>query len=382
MNIGFSCSVWSGGERAGHLDGIGTYSKALWHGLNDLAHSSERSLHVKPYAFGRDLPALDCGTPKPLAVRFPVHALLSGFLKLPLANSMAIGRDVDLFHATDHHIPRIAGVPTVATVMDVIPMLHPEWIKNDLRSLKSWLFNSSIRQCDHVITISEHSKRDMIEHLGLAEARISVTPLGVDPVYFERIDEQERAAVLSQHGLRPGFFLFVGTLQPRKNLPRILQAFQQLPADVRKEHPLIIVGRDGWNNEDLMPQLQALEARGEGRWLSYLPQAQVMALLQSAGALMFPSLYEGFGLPVIEAFAAQCPVIASNSSSLPEVTGNAAWAVDPYDVDSISAAMRDLLADETLRAQRVELGLARARQYTWNSCAQQTLDIYRNVLGR
>lgn len=382
MNIGFSCSVWSGGERAGHLDGIGTYSKALWHGLNDLAHSSERSLHVKPYAFGRDLPALDCGTPKPLAVRFPVHALLSGFLKLPLANSMAIGRDVDLFHATDHHIPRIAGVPTVATVMDVIPMLHPEWIKNDLRSLKSWLFNSSIRQCDHVITISEHSKRDMIEHLGLAEERISVTPLGVDPVYFERIDEQERAAVLSQHGLRPGFFLFVGTLQPRKNLPRILQAFQQLPADVRKEHPLIIVGRDGWNNEDLMPQLQALEARGEGRWLSYLPQAQVMALLQSAGALMFPSLYEGFGLPVIEAFAAQCPVIASNSSSLPEVTGNAAWAVDPYDVDSISAAMRDLLADETLRAQRVELGLARARQYTWNSCAQQTLDVYRNVLGR
>jgi alpha-1,3-rhamnosyl/mannosyltransferase len=107
-----------------------------------------------------------------------------------------------------------------------------------------------------------------------------------------------------------------------------------------------------------------------------------MALLQSAGALMFPSLYEGFGLPVIEAFAAQCPVITSNSSSLPEVTGNAAWAVDPYDVDSISAAMRDLLADETLRAQRVELGLARARQYTWNSCAQQTLDIYRNVLGR
>ncbi len=382
MNIGFSCSVWSGGERAGHLDGIGTYSKALWHGLNDLAHSSERNLHIKPYAFGRDLPALDCGIPKPLAVRFPVHALLSGFLKLPLANSMAIGRDVDLFHATDHHIPRIAGVPTVATVMDVIPMLHPEWIKNDLRSLKSWLFNTSIRQCDHVITISEHSKRDMIEHLGLAEERISVTPLGVDPVYFERIDEQQCEAVLSQHGLRPGFFLFVGTLQPRKNLPRILQAFQQLPADVRKEHPLIIVGRDGWNNEDLMPQLQALEARGEGRWLSYLPQAQVMALLQSAGALMFPSLYEGFGLPVIEAFAAQCPVITSNSSSLPEVTGNAAWAVDPYDVDSISAAMRDLLADETLRAQRVELGLARARQYTWNSCAQQTLDIYRNVLGR
>jgi len=382
MNIGISCSVWAGGERAGHLDGIGTYSKALWHGLNDLAQSSEPDLHIKPYAFGRDLPQLDCGVPKQLAVRFPVHALLSGFLKLPLANSLSIRRDVDLFHATDHHIPRIAGVPTVASVMDVIPMLHPEWIKNDLRSLKSWLFNSSIRQCDHVITISEHSKQDMIEHLGLAPERISVTPLGVDPVYFQRIDEQQREAVLSRHGLRPGFFLFVGTLQPRKNLPRILQAFQLLPAEVRKAHPLIIVGRDGWNNEDLMPQLQALEARGEGRWLSYLPQSEVMALLQSAGALMFPSLYEGFGLPVIEAFAAQCPVIASNTTSLPEVTGNAAWPVDPCDVDSISAAMADLLANEPLRQQKIEMGLARARQYTWNSCTQKTLDVYRKVLAR
>ena len=381
MDIGFSCTVWAGGDRAGHLDGIGIYSKALWHGLNDLAQS-ETELHVKPYAFGRDLPRLDCGTPKPLAVRFPVHALLSGIVKLPLANSAAIRRDVELFHATDHHIPRIAGVPTVATVMDMIPMLHPEWIKNDLRSLKSWLFNSSIRQADHVITISEHSKQDMVEHLALAPERISVTPLGVDPIYFQRIDAIQREAILNKHRLKPGFFLFVGTLQARKGLPRILEAFQQGPAAARKEHPLIIVGRDGWNNEDLLPQLQALEQRGEGRWLSYLPQTEVMALLQSAGALMFPSLYEGFGLPVIEAFAAQCPVIASNSTSLPEVTGDAAWSVDPYDVDSISDAMGNLLANEPLRNQKIQLGMVRARHYTWQECARQTLDVYRKVLAQ
>ena len=381
MNIGFSCTVWAGGDRAGHLDGIGTYTKALWQGLNDLAQSNATDLRVKPYAFGRNLPRLDCGTLEQLAARYPVHALLSGVLKLPLANSAAIRRDVQLFHATDHHIPRIAGVPIVATVMDVIPMIHPEWIKNDLRSLKSWLFNSSIRHCDHVITISEHSKQDMVEHLGLDPERISVTPLGVDPVYFQRIDASQRDAVLSKHGIKPGFFLFVGTLQPRKNLPRILQAFQKLPAAVRKEHPLIIVGRDGWNNEELLPQLQALEQRGEGRWLSYLPQAEVMALLQSAGALLFPSLYEGFGLPVIEAFAAKCPVIASNSTSLPEVTGDAAWTVEPYDVDSISSAMSNLLADEPLRQQKIQLGLARARQYTWQECARQTLEVYRKVLA-
>lgn len=380
MEIGLSCTVWSGGERTGHLDGIGTYSRALWQGLNDLAKNNNTDIHLKPYAFGRDLPHLACGIPKQLAPRFPVHALLSSILKLPLPNSGAIRRDVDLFHATDHHIPRIAGVPTVATVMDLIPVIHPEWIKQDLQRLKSWLFTTSIHQADHIITISEYSKQDIIKHLGIGSDRISVTPLGVDPVYFERIDASQRDAVLHKHGIKPGFFLFIGTLQPRKNLPRILQAFQQLPTAVRKEHPLIIVGRDGWKNEDLLPKLHALEQSGEGRWLSYLPQFEVMTLLQSANALVFPSLYEGFGLPAIEAFAAQCPVIASNSTSLPEVTANAAWSVDPYDVDSIYTAMRDVLTHDQLRTEKIQLGLALARQYTWQECARKTLDVYRKVL--
>ncbi|WP_296258795.1 MULTISPECIES: glycosyltransferase family 4 protein [unclassified Pseudomonas] len=381
MEIGLGCTVWASGERAGHLDGIGTYSRALWQGLDHIA-ANQADVRIKPYAFGRDLPTLACGQPEQLSPRYPVHALLSGFLKLPLSNSSAIRKRVDLFHAPDHHIPRIARVKTIASVMDVIPMLHPEWIKNDLRSLKSWLFNAAIRQSEHIITISEFSKLDMVEHLGLHPDRISVTPLGVEPVYFERVDSQVRDAVLAKHGLRPGFFLFIGTLQPRKNLPRILQAFEQLPADVRREHPLVIVGRDGWNNEDLLPKLQKLEQRGEGRWLKYLPQLDVMALLQSATALTFPSLYEGFGLPVIEAFAARCPVIASNSTSLPEVAGDAAWLVEPYDVDSINAAMQALLDEPALREEKIELGLARARQYTWHECARQTVEVYRKVLGR
>jgi alpha-1,3-rhamnosyl/mannosyltransferase len=381
MEIGLGCTVWAAGERAGHLDGIGTYSRALWQGLSDLS-ATQTDVQIKPYAFGHQLPALACGQPEQLARRFPVHALLSGFLKLPLKNSAAIRQNVDIFHAPDHHIPRIAGVPTVSSVMDVIPMLHPEWIKNDLRTLKSWLFNAAIRQSDHIITISEFSKQDMVEHLGLSPDRVSVTPLGVEPAYFERVDAETRDAVLEKHGLKPGFFLFIGTLQPRKNLPRILQAFDRLPPDVRKEHPLVIVGRDGWNNEDLLPKLHELEQRGEGRWLSYLPQSDVMALLQSAVALTFPSLYEGFGLPVIEAFAARCPVIASNSTSLPEVAGDAAWLVDPYDVDSISDAMQGVLNQPALREQRVELGIARAQEYTWHECARQTLEVYRKVLGR
>ncbi|MCF5630219.1 glycosyltransferase family 1 protein, partial [Pseudomonas syringae] len=160
MDIGLSCTVWSKGERAGHLDGIGIYSRALWQGLNKLSQTHD--IRVKPYAFGTDLPALPCGSPGVLTKDYRIHAVLSGVLKLPLHNSAAIARNVELFHATDHHIPLIRGVPVVATIMDVIPVIHPEWIKQDLKHLKSWLFSTSIERADHIITISEYSKQDMV----------------------------------------------------------------------------------------------------------------------------------------------------------------------------------------------------------------------------
>lgn len=381
IRLGFSCTVWAAGERSGHLDGIGIYTYALWHALCDLRSENVRLDRLRAYAFGRDLPQLECGTPQTLAKRFSISCALSAVLGRPLANSALLRKEVNLFHATDHHIPRIAGVPVVATVMDLIPMLHPEWIRQDLASLKTWLFSRTIRSADHIITISEHSKRDIVQHMGIAAERVSVTSLGVEPCYFERLDSQVIDATLAAHGLTPGFFLFVGTLQPRKNLNGVLQAFAQLPAEIRSKHKLVIVGRDGWGNEALLPQLRDLQARGEGIWLDYLPRQDVMALLQSASALVFPSLYEGFGLPVVEAFAAQCPVITSNTTSLPEVAGDAAWLVDPTDPKAIADALLDVLDNETLRAQRVAKGVRRAQGFTWEACARQTLEIYQKVLA-
>ena len=381
MKIGFSCSVWASCEREGHLDGIGTYTKAMWSALHDIKEQVCPPLDLKPYAFGRDFVPAPFGTPKTLADSFKYHAIMSGTLRMPLANSAAIGKDVELFHATDHQIPQIQGTPVIATVMDLIPQLHPEWIKQDLRRVKSWLFTRSIRKADHIITISEYSKQDMVNHLGLDPERISVTPLGVEPIYFERIETAQREAVLAKYDIKPGFFLIIGTLQPRKNLPRVLEAFQALPDEFRKAHPLIVVGRNGWNNEELIPQLKALQQASEGKWLSYLPQSEVFALLQSASALVFASLYEGFGLPVIEAFAAQCPVIASNTTSLPEVTADAAWSVDPLDVRSICQAMQDVVNQHELRLEKIEKGLLRARHFSWQDCARKTLAVYEKVLA-
>ncbi|MBB4862994.1 alpha-1,3-rhamnosyl/mannosyltransferase [Pseudomonas nitritireducens] len=379
MRVGLGVTVWAKGSAAGHLDGIGVYTRALWHALSQQARQPGADLSLRPFAFGQSLPALDCGTPAHLGVRFSTHALRSTLLGAPRNLSRQVAEQVDLFHATDHHIPRLAGTPVVANVMDLIPLLHPEWAAANLRALKNWLFTRTVHSADHIITISEYSKRDLVEHLGIAPERISVTPLGVSPEYFEEMPRPLIDQTLAKLGLQPGFFLFIGTLQPRKNLLRVLQAHQSLPAAMRRQHPLVIVGRTGWKSDALLAELDALERRGEGRRFEYLPGTTVHALLQSAAALVFPSLYEGFGLPVIEAFAARCAVITSNTTSLPEVAGDAALLVDPTQSEAIAAAMIELLEQPENTAHRVKLGVERARQYSWDACARKTLDVYRHV---
>lgn len=380
MRIGLGTTVWAKGAKAGHLDGIGVYTQALWRGMRQRARAHDSGFTVTPFAFGRELPELECGRPETVAGHFSTYALRAAVLGASRSVSANVRSKVDLFHATDHHIPQLKGVPVVANVMDLIPMLHPEWVSPTLRRAKNWLYGKTIRSADHIITISEYSKRDLIEHLGIAPDDISVTPLGVDPVYFQRIEDEQRLQALQKIGLQPGFFLCIGTLQPRKNLMRTLAAHRSLPESMRKAHPLVVVGRNGWGADDLLPELRALEGRGDGRWLDYLPQTDVLALLQSAGAVVFPSLYEGFGLPVIEAFAARCPVITSNTTSLPEVAGGAALMVDPLDESAIAQAMAATIENPSLVAQRVHQGYLRAQQYSWDACCERTLAVYRQVI--
>ncbi len=369
--IGYGVSVWARGAASGHLDGIGIYTKALFEAMQRQGVWDE--WQPKPLVFGRDTPLLPCGHPDSVVKRVGVH-LLAG------AMGFRVRCPVQLFHATDHHIPALRGVPVVATVMDLIPFLHPEWVSAGLRPVKNWLLKRSILSADHLITISEYSRRDLIQHFKLPAEKISVTPLGVDEVYFTPIALPARQAVLARYGLNADFFLFIGTLQPRKNIARLLDAHALLPFAVQKRHPLVIVGRNGWGVDDLLPRLQEQTQLGTLRWLDYVPRDDVFALLQSARALTFVSLYEGFGLPVLEAFAAGCAVIAANSTSIPEVAGDAALLVDPFQPIAIAAAMQKLLANDNLCAELRQKGLARAQQFTWDACARATASVYRQLL--
>lgn len=378
MRVGFGCTVMAKGLCQGGIDGIGSYTQELARNLSGVS-----DIDLTPVSFGIRLNgALPFFEHKPrVLLNYAPMAVVSAVSPFVFPGNESLKRQIDLFHATDHLVPRFSGFPVVATLMDAVPLAHPEWIRVGLAKFKSALWRRSARWADHILTISEYSKADIVRYFGINPDKITVTPLGVDERFFERIDPVKKAEIIKRHGLPERFYLFVGTLQPRKNLERLLDAHAALPLSLQKEIPLVIVGRAGWGCEALVARLHDTALAGRIYWLNYLPDEEVRALLQSAQALVFTSLYEGFGLPVVEAFASGLPVIASNTTALPEVTSGAAILVDPLVVGEISDAMRQIIEVPGLAKMLTEAGMRRARQLNWAACVAGTMDVYRKVLG-
>ena len=380
MRIGLGTTALVKGIAASHVDGIGAYTRSLLEGLDKLP--SEKIMvnfgHCDTFASQSLFP----GNSKIcLPLPYSSAAALSCLTSLPFPGTGKLQGKIDLFHAPDHHIPSLGKIPVVATVMDAIPLAHPEWASKRLRTLKNAIFRQMVRSTQRIITISEYSKANIVHFFGIPAERISVTYLGVDPAFAQPLSHEVRMAVLARYGLQPGYFVFVGTLQPRKNLTRIIEAHRMLPMEIQKTCPLIVIGRNGWGTDALLPELGALESRGCGRWLNNVEDAELHALLQSARALVYPSLYEGFGLPVLEGFAAGLPVISSNTTSIPEVAGDAALLVNPEHSAEIAAAMLRLVEDDALAADLVERGRLRVKNFTWGNCLRQTVDVYKELVN-
>jgi alpha-1,3-rhamnosyl/mannosyltransferase len=355
------------------VDGIGLYTKELLHSLG-----ADSGLQSEPFTFGSFDPMPNSPVMHQLP-RFSLGSLPSLMLGTSYFGSGKLQRKIDVIHATDHLIPRCNTVPVVATIMDAIPLAHPEWVNTGFGALKNTIWKKSVSFADQVITISNHSKSDLIEYFGIPENKITVTPLAVDERWFEKSTLEQLNTIRCRYMLPENFFLFVGTLQPRKNLIRIIEAHCLLPESVRKSHPLLIIGRAGWQSEETLNRL--LSGHPNLRWLKYVPEADLPGILRCASGLVFPSLHEGFGLPVLEAFAAELPVITSNITSLPEVAGNAALLVDPYDIENISWAMQQLIDDTAMTHHLRQIGLHRAREFTWDKTAQATISVYRKAIA-
>ena len=377
LRIGLSIRTLCNPDFNGQVDGIGIYTRQLWRQLR-----ASRDVEVSPITgFGRRYALLALEYPSGFG--FPLNYGACGALSMLSGASFAGGRRlaqrIDVYHATDYWIPKLDQVSVVATLHDAIPLSHPEWATPKHRALKNILIRGAARWADSVITVSKAMVPAIVEQFRVPLERITVIPNGLDDEWFVRLSLGARQAILARHGLAPGFFLTVGTLQPRKNLSRVLVAHRSLPLNTRRERPLVIVGRMGWGMDEVLRAIRIGQASGDVFWLDYVGDADLRAIFQSAHALVFPSLHEGFGMPVVEAFASGIPVVTSNVSALPEVAGDAALQVDPLDVEAIREAMLRLSSDSALYMRLVAAGSLRARTFSWQTCAERVMAVYRSV---
>lgn len=286
---------------------------------------------------------------------------------------------VDVFHATNYLLTHpVRWAKRVVSIHDLTVVLAPQWHPADrLHTMRAGL-RSSAQAADRIIAVSRATKKDIVEHLGVSPDRVAVVPLAVDPSFRPR-PRAEVEAALAPLGLAYGrYLLFLGTLEPRKNLDRLLDATVRAGADVS---PLVLAGADGWGNTELRPRLAEYARQGRVRVLGYVNDTLRPLLIGGARVFVYPSLYEGFGLPPLEAMACGAPVVTSNTSALPDLMEDAALLVDPLDVDALAAAIRRLWDDDTLGATLRERGLRRAREFTWERTARGTLDAYAAVLA-
>ncbi len=275
-----------------------------------------------------------------------------------------------------HVIPVMHPRRSVVTVHDLGYLHYPEaHLPRDRRYL-DWSTRWSARQAVAVLADSAATKADLVRAYGITADKVHVVPLGRDERLARVEDPAALAAVRGRYGLGQRYLLYVGTLQPRKNLARLIEAFARLAARPgRGDVELVLAGKQGWLYDALSAQVSGLGLAGRVRFPGYLPDEDLPALLSGALAFVYPSLYEGFGIPVLEAGACGVPVITSNTSSLPEVAGDAAILVDPHDVDAIADAMDRVLTDDALRAELVRRGHENVKRFSWEKCARETLAV-------
>lgn len=358
--------------------GIGRFTGELTHALLALAPEHSYTAFYNRAAEAQPAPPLD---------HLPRLTLPWGDkpwrLRVALAHLLRRPQDahfpgVDLFHATDHLLPFLARIPSVFTLYDLT------YLTTDTHTTLNRLFlrlmmPRFLRQAAAVITISESTRRDMLRYYAVDPAKCYVTHGGVD-ARFRPAVEAEVEAVRRKYGLPEQFILAVGTIEPRKNYTTLLAVYHAL-RDRDPRLRLVIVGKQGWRSETFFRQLSDLGLQDQVLLPGYVADADLPALYTAATVFAFPSLYEGFGLPILEAMACGAPVVSSNTSALPEVVGEAGLLVPPRDAGALASALAAVLDDAVLRADLRVKGLAQAKRFTWAQAAQTTLQVYRHVLG-
>ena len=304
------------------------------------------------------------------------HLLLHGNTYLPVTELLRGGAQI--FHATNllRRAPR--GLLLSSTIHDMTSWVTPEFHTRANVAADHAFAERILKQADGLIAVSEHSRMDAINVLGIPPERIKAIHSGVAPHYFD-VDSRWAAAARKVHKLEKPYVLCVGTLEPRKNIGRLLDAWLALPQSLTHDLELVLVGPQGWNMERVVERFPSVPGL---RWLGYIDECDLPGLTRGAEFLVYPSLYEGFGFPIAQAMAAGTAVLTSNLSSMPEVAGDGAVLVDPLKVEEIAGGMQWLIESPDLRQTLAKAGRARAERYRWERCAAESLEFFARLLGR
>jgi glycosyltransferase involved in cell wall biosynthesis len=292
-----------------------------------------------------------------------------------------IGRlRLDLLHSPDFIPPFRRNCRSVITIHDLAFLLYPHFLTKEAARYYGQI-DQAVRRTDHIIAVSESTRQDTIKLLGVPERKITVIHEAANPIYQPMDGEEAHRKVAEIYGLDGEYILFVSTIEPRKNLPTLLQAYRKLLDDYKRPERLVLAGSRGWLSEEVYDSVEKLGLDQRVHFLGRVPSEHLLYLYNAARLLVHPSFYEGFGLPPLEAMTCGTPAIVSNVSAVPEVVGDAAILIDPHDVGGLTVAMWRVLTDEELRATLIDKGLKRARMFSWERAAKETLDVYRRVVG-
>ncbi len=282
----------------------------------------------------------------------------------------------NVYHETAFTPAKFSKNPTIFSIYDLSLRRYRETHPRERVWLFEYFIRTRLRYASHILTISEFIRREIIDEFNVSPSMVTAVPLAPDPL-FSVCSTQERGRVRSKYNLPASFLLFVSSLEPRKNIDLLIRALEKTDTDI----PLVLVGWQGWGEKHWLEKTKQIDLKNRVLLLGHVPDNDLRAIYNNAQALVYPSLYEGFGLPIVEAMACGCPVICSNTASMPEVAGKAAVLIDPAKSDDLAQAIDTLVYDACFRSDLVHKGFRQAAGFTWDQTAGQTLDLFKAVAG-
>lgn len=359
--------------------GIGRYTRGLVDGLSTLVSVDDITLLVAADAVDR----LAASPPPFPTRRLPLtsrqQAILWHRLRAPLPVEWFAGR-MDIYHSPDYVLPPLRRARGVMTVHDLSFLQVPDCADAGLRRYLEQAVPHAVQRAARILADSHSTRHDLVTVLGVDAARIDVVYPGVSSAYKPVTDEALRRDVRQRYKLEQPFLLSVGTLEPRKNYSRLIQAYARARTREHLPHQLVIAGGHGWLYQSIFDTVSQLDLAAHVQFLGYVDEPDLPALYSLADGFAFPSRYEGFGIPVIEAMACGTPVVTADNSSLPEAAGDAALLVAADDTDGLALAIARLLTDDALRTTLRQRGLSHAARFTWTAAAESLLGAYARTL--